>query len=650
VHIYDSYASPGEEQALFPGATHWLSRDQVLDAWDTGVITSGCFMYRGHRWRLHSCCSAGSPALARYLAVYDPDIPYTLPLPQPQQQPHSEQLQRHLRPLELPQRALTPASDGPQRSYSLRSRALTDVDDGGCSVHGTDVGAARCQSPSPSTSPRVFGRSLPLNSTPRSLTASGTWLGSTKAHVHAVHHAAQRDCGSKGTPCGGQLSAASAPNKFIEDLLVAEGSHNAMERYKALVRLMSSLRRRIVAAHIAQPTRPASWDGPQGADLLKQVVLVGECLARFGTAEFTERSNTSRAINTKDYASLLTQFLEAHGPIFTMEFIMQLSPQSLQDEVLTVRSLLQTRCDANSILFGQLVKHVGLEGTGNGQAVVYNTSVVTANPTSFATAHPRTWVQAASGAWAKASHKTRTQLGAVAAVAGVAIGAWVTRRAARGRRRGRCNSEDSDHGSAARSRRGDPTGSMRGTPPGAGGPLGLAERLLSSRAGSERAAVATIATCEAALSAAARNVELLEDDWRLGRGLRLGGGRHPAGYARVDTSSCSLSGYLQRVQQHDHLGPSYGAHAYDPAHSYATMPPPMQVIAMTSPTHAMALEGGTTEQRHGSTVPSGIAAGQTMVTAQMQKLAEMQKAVMAGVVGTPPPASSNNATEPSQRP
>lgn len=43
----------------------------------------------------------------------------------------------------------------------------------------------------------------------------------------------------------------------------------------------------------------------------------------------------------QDYATLLTQFLEAHGMLFTMEFIHRLSPQALQDEVLTVRSLLQ---------------------------------------------------------------------------------------------------------------------------------------------------------------------------------------------------------------------------------------------------------------------------------------------------------------------
>ena len=38
--------------------------------------------------------------------------------------------------------------------------------------------------------------------------------------------------------------------------------------------------------------------------------MVGECLARFGTAEFSGaigNSNSSRAINTKDYATLLTQ-------------------------------------------------------------------------------------------------------------------------------------------------------------------------------------------------------------------------------------------------------------------------------------------------------------------------------------------------------
>lgn len=44
-----------------------------------------------------------------------------------------------------------------------------------------------------------------------------------------------------------------------------------------------------------------------------------------------------------------------------------------------VRGLLTTRFEANSIISDQLIKHVGLEAQG-GSAVVYNTSVVSANP------------------------------------------------------------------------------------------------------------------------------------------------------------------------------------------------------------------------------------------------------------------------------
>lgn len=38
---------------------------------------------------------------------------------------------------------------------------------------------------------------------------------------------------------------------------------------------------------------------------------------------------------------------------------------------------------------------------GNGQAVVYNTSVVTANPTSIAQSAPKMLMHAATNAWAK---------------------------------------------------------------------------------------------------------------------------------------------------------------------------------------------------------------------------------------------------------
>ncbi len=47
----------------------------------------------------------------------------------------------------------------------------------------------------------------------------------------------------------------------------------------------------------------------------------------------------------------------------------------------TVRGLLTVRFEANSIIQERLMQNVGLEPQGGGQgAVVYNTSVVTANP------------------------------------------------------------------------------------------------------------------------------------------------------------------------------------------------------------------------------------------------------------------------------
>lgn len=100
-------------------------------------------------------------------------------------------------------------------------------------------------------------------------------------------------------------------------------------------------------------------------------------------------------------------------------------PVGLQDEALAVRSLLQTRCETNDMLFNQLVKHVGQEPTGGG-AVVFNNSSVSANPTNHMLAAPKTLVNTVSNAWAKADVKRRTQLGALGAVAVVAL--WVLKR------------------------------------------------------------------------------------------------------------------------------------------------------------------------------------------------------------------------------
>ncbi len=66
-----------------------------------------------------------------------------------------------------------------------------------------------------------------------------------------------------------------------------------------------------------------------------------------------------------------------------------------------MRSLLRTRCEANSILFAQLVKHTGLESGGQGQAIVSNVNVISSNPTATATANPKTITEVVAQAWAK---------------------------------------------------------------------------------------------------------------------------------------------------------------------------------------------------------------------------------------------------------
>ncbi|GAX75000.1 hypothetical protein CEUSTIGMA_g2446.t1 [Chlamydomonas eustigma] len=369
------------------------------------------------------------------------------------------------------------------------------------------------------------------------------WLSSI--HPHASANSVMQQYRQAGM----MLSVAQNQNRFIEDLLSAESSLNALERYKALIRLMSALKRRMLQANIVNPLNPQSWEGPEQQEVLKQIVMVGECLARFGTAEFSERSNASRAINTKDYATLLTQFLEAHGTLFALEFILSL-PQGLQDEVLTVRTLLQTRCEANSILFGQLVKHVGLEGQGNG-VVVCNTNVVSSNPTSTSSASPKTLTQVAAQAWSKATEKRSSRFGLMGAAA--LLGLWMLKgrlgwggsRQEPGRRRVCSRGGEEPSESGYEQYRYGP--GRRRIHHGSGGALGFAERLLETHTSSERAAITHIAACAEQLQRAQHNIELLSNDWRMGQ-MRLGGGSHPQGYLPVDTNHCSLQSYLYSLE------------------------------------------------------------------------------------------------------
>lgn len=305
-------------------------------------------------------------------------------------------------------------------------------------------------------------------------------------------------------------------NKFIDNLLVASDNPIPMDRYKALICLMSFLQRQMDSLSVYDPQSPDSWISFEQQELLQQVVKVGDVLARFGNADFRETSNSSRAITSKDYANLLKQYLETHGGIYEQRFLNTLSV-ALQDEALAVRSLLQTRCDANDLIFNQLIKHVGKEGQGGG-ATVINTSVINANPSNTCTANPSNTVSTTSTSTSEAKLK-QAGLPALALVAAAAL-FLVKNKLFPG-------SSSSRGGSNGRS-----GGKSRG----------------SKTTNTERVAVKFLANCQQELKKAQQNTELLENDWRLGK-LRLltPGVVHPPGFEPVETTYCNIDQFLSRL-------------------------------------------------------------------------------------------------------
>ncbi|GFR50696.1 hypothetical protein Agub_g12950 [Astrephomene gubernaculifera] len=536
VRVAESYVRPGDEQRLFPNFQFFLSREEILEAWPKGQITHEKFSHGGSFWRLVKRPMAQGNSV--YMAVLD----------------------------ETSHSSSTSAANGSPTSYAandttqrLRSMPLDafpghDISD----VTGSDLSPAYASS---SQQPPHHAMSLPpLSGNHHHHAASG--LRSSSALSLSLNAPSFRDRnGNYGNMAliasqpsghlslqGGGLSLGCGGNGFMTDLLSATESPMPLDRYKAFIRLFSNLNRNREALCLPQPAPDAppsvasdpNWESPDAQELVRQMLMVGECLAKFGTAEFVDgRNNSSRAITTKDYAKLLRMYLEGHGAVFRDDFISRL-PLALQDEALTVRTLLQTRCETNDMLFTQLVKHVGQEPTAGG-AMVINNSSVSANPTNHMLAAPKTFVNTVSNAWSKADVKRRTQMGAVGAVAVVAL--WVLKRklfgggggGGRSRRGGREESEWGG-GSSRRSSR------IRGS-------ADLAARLLDERAAAERMAVRFIAAAQDELRRATHNDQLLRNDWRLGP-IRLappGSGPVPAGYEPVQTGYCSVGAYMNAL-------------------------------------------------------------------------------------------------------
>ncbi|GIL62670.1 hypothetical protein Vafri_16852 [Volvox africanus] len=558
VRIAESYVRPGDEKQLFPNFPEYLTLDEVKSIWPRGLITHEKFHHKGSLWRLAKRPMANGNTV--YMAILD--------------DPSANGNGNGIATANgtLPARSATPDTMQRLRSVPLDTFSphqdssdlgLADYNDIHTRIHRGLTGhhSFHHAHSGPLSSHSSAQRELALQ--PFSGGSAGGLTSSFRdrnpSHTSMALVASQP---SNGLLVAGSFSLGSGSNGFMTDLLAATESPMPLDRYKAFVRLFCTLNRTREALRLPPATPAAAaedvadpgWESGDAQDLIRQMVMVGECLAKFGTAEFVDgRNNSSRAITTKDYAKLLRMYLEKNGAVFREDFISRL-PLLLQDEVLTVRTLLQTRCETNDMLFNQLVKHVGQEPTAGG-AMVFNN--VTANPTNHMLAAPRTLVNTVSNAWSKADVKRRTQIGALGAVAVVAL--WLVKRklfgsgggGGGGGRKGRRGTyEDSDWGGSS-GRRSNRTRSNGD----------LATRLLDERSSAERMAVRFLSACQDELRRSQHNDQLLRSDWRLGP-IRLampGSSNMPEGYEPVQVSYCSVGSFMNALDGGAPLAlPPYG--------------------------------------------------------------------------------------------
>eukprot|EP00798_Chlamydomonas_sp_ICE-L_P025890 gene25890-11563_t len=566
ISLRNHYAPLGQEHLIFPGRHNYLTLHEILDVFPGGFATQDRFLQAGLTWRW-LVSSEGTPGETRNLSEGIPrDCKIIAVLESEANTPTGNASTTQVSPArsyhsmaDATSASATARITNSQNNQGRLSRAQSAVTN---YTHASDSALSNpCSRPLADLDSDVQSARRPQLPSPVALTLpSANSNGTSGSSITAwgspnnglATHRSEHLISMQEHQAG--LLQGQYRTKFIEDLLSASDSPVPMERYKALIRLMSSLKRQQSQASLSQTWRPGAWESHH--ELLKQVIMVGECLARFGTADFMGHmggNNSSRAINTKDYAKLLTQYLESNGPMFDMAFIAHL-PQNLQDEAMGVRSLLQTRCETNNIIFGQLIKHVGLEGQGNGSAVVYNSSVLTANPVNKVINETKNLVNAAATAMAKIKDN-KTQRALIAAVAGV-LGLWILKgklgggkvKDSGGRTRRHKISETEEEEDDWRGRRGRTA----------------TERLIYGSSATERLAVAHMAACSEELSRAQKNAELLANDWRLGQ-MRLTPGSAPPGFEPVDGNRCSLHGYLMSVDPKLRAPP--------PAPAASTQPP-----------------------------------------------------------------------------
>ncbi|KAF6261468.1 hypothetical protein COO60DRAFT_774232 [Scenedesmus sp. NREL 46B-D3] len=413
INVLQTYAQGPADIELFTAGScvplSYLSYSELLLAFPSGTVPQQPFDLKSVQWQLQSATAPGSKRLV-HLAVLLPASSSSGPQ-QPQacatvapsqqqdgskavlqdyEQQQNKSVNNHYNSVSKQQRpqrnsSMAGSADG-FGSRQKRQQLLTQDD----YDHSGDEGALQQYQHGSSGSPgNGFG-------------ANG------KSSQHSPHKQQQR-------------SQDNEHRKFTRNLLSASSKKESLERYKAIISLIESCKRRLAALpQLQQPgASPASiaWGCEPAVSLLQAVLDVGEALASFGNSHFPEHSNEGRAILAGDYRALLRQYLSQFGFMFAAATKEQL-PHDLQEEVQSVGSLLATRCEAYDLLYDQLVRHVGLEGRGGPSTLVLNHNSAAANPSTTITANPTNTTTASATSKAKAANKGLG--GAALAAAGLA--------------------------------------------------------------------------------------------------------------------------------------------------------------------------------------------------------------------------------------
>jgi hypothetical protein len=308
----------------------YLSYSELLLAFPSGSVPQQPFDLKSVQWQLQSATAPGSKRLV-HLAVLVPasnSSDYTQPpscaaltsgqfdlqqdaskaAVQGYKQQHNKAVNGHFNSISKQQRpprngSMASSGDGSGNRHKRQQLLMQDEYD-----HSGDEGALQQYQHGGSGSP-----------------GNGFYANGTSSQ-HSPQKQQQRSHRMQDTQ---EVEA----RKFTRNLLSANNKKESLERYKAIISLIESCKRRLAALpQLQQPgASPASitWGCEPACSLLQAVLDVGEALASFGNSHFPEHSNEGRAILAGDYRALLRQYLSQFGFMFAAATKEQL-PHDLQ--------------------------------------------------------------------------------------------------------------------------------------------------------------------------------------------------------------------------------------------------------------------------------------------------------------------------------